>query len=78
MNEPEQAAAAIIRAANHFDTELALIEAVSIHTRGLRDRDQFVTLIDRLAVALMMLAADKPAALIDQLADAIAQGDTPE
>lgn len=73
METPEQAAAAIITAANHFRDDATLIEAVNVQTRQLRDRDQFERLVDHLAVALMMLAADKPSELIDQLADAIRQ-----
>lgn len=77
MTDPKQAAAAIITAANHFHDELTLIEAVNVHTRQMRDRDQFERLVDHLAVALMMLAADKPEELVDQLADALRQGDRP-
>lgn len=77
MTEPNQAAAAIITAANHFADELTLIEAVNVHTRQMRDRDQFEKLVDYLAIALMMLAADKPEELVDGLADALRQGNRP-
>lgn len=68
---PVQAAAAIIRAANHFRDDATLIDAVNVHTRQMRERDQFECLVDHLAIAVMMLAADKPSELIDELADAI-------
>jgi hypothetical protein len=67
------AAAAIVTAANHFHDDLTLIEACNVHTRQLRNRKQFEKLVDHLAVVIEMLAADKPSALIDSLADAIRQ-----
>lgn len=74
MTDPKQAAAGIVRACNHFHTEAELIDAVNVWTRQMRDRDQFERLVDHLAIALMMLAAEQPEELIDQLADALQQG----